>query len=474
LKQFMPKEKIDTKKSRSLLTAFRISFVAFSLLPLLVYLYFSMNYKDSETIILPHTQLVAITLILGFTWIALFLALSRMLSKVSILNTNLKKILLDKIDAKTVVDLTREDGEVAELAKSFEELMSKLEDNITELKDTKKSLQQILIKVGKALASAENFDLLISLILETAVDSLRAERAAIIALEDGKYVVKSAFGFDYVDQQKIINVLKPFLDNSFLLKNELPSPLLKMPLVYRDKTWGVIFVSGRKKAEIFNDDDIKIVSSLGSQIAIAFENSALNKNMERTYLETMAALALAVEAKDTYSYGHSQRVGEYAVKVAQAMGLKEEEIIILKDAARLHDIGKIGIADVVLNKPGALSNDEREVIRKHTLIGESIVKPLKTFSHLLEPIRHHHEFLDGTGYPDGLKASEIPLLTRILTVADIFDAISGKRVYRGAMTIDNCKKTLCDMATAGKIDKEVVSFLLGLIDSGDIVVSPQV
>jgi len=468
----MLREKIDTKKSRSLLTAFRISFVAFSLLPLLVYLYFSMNYKDSETIILPQTQLVAITLILGITWIALFFALSRMLGKVSMLNTNLKKILLEKIDAKTVIDLTREDGEVAELAKSFEELMTKLESNITELKETKKSLQQILVKVGKALASAENFDLLISLILETAVDSLRAERAAIVAMEDEKYVVKSAFGFDYADQQKVVNELKPYLDSSLLLKNELPVPVLRVPLIHRDKVWGMIFISGRKKAEIFSDDDIKIITSLSAQIAIAFENSALNKNMERTYLETMAALALAVEAKDPYSYGHSERVGEYAVKIAQAMDLDQEEVEIIKAAARLHDIGKIGISDAVLNKPGALSTEEREVIRKHPAIGESIVKPLKTFAHLLEPIRHHHEFLDGSGYPDNLKAGQIPLITRILTVSDIFDAISSKRVYRNAMNFDECKKTLRDMVAAGKLDKDVVDRLFGLLDSGAIVVGP--
>jgi len=464
----MPSEKIDTKKSRSLLTAFRISFVAFALLPLLVYLYFSANYKDSETIILPRDQLIAITCILGVTWLLLFFALNRMLGKVSLLNTSLKKILFDKIDSATIVNLAREGGEVAELAESFKEIMLKLEDNIKELQDTKKSLQQVMVKVGRALASAENFDLLISLILETAVDSLGAGRAAIASWEDGEYVIKAAFGFDCVDPKKVIQELSPLLDNSFLLKNELPSPLIRMPLIHLDKVWGIIFIIGRRKLKIFTDDDIEIVTSLAAQIAVSFENAALNKDMERTYFETMAALALAVEAKDAYAYGHSRRVGECAIKIAQTMGLGKEEVNILKDAARLHDIGKIGISDTVLNKPGLLSVEEREIIRKHPLIGESIVKPLKTFSHLLEPIRHHHEFLDGTGYPDGLKGDAIPVITRVLTVADIFDAISGHRVYHQAMPIVECKKTMFDMVAAGKLDNNVVSCLFNLIDGGQI------
>ena len=255
-----------------------------------------------------------------------------------------------------------------------------------------------------------------------------------------------------------------------MVYNDPSFPLIRMPLICRDKVWGIVFIIGTKKKLAFSDDAVKVVTSLSAQIAVAFENAALSKDAERTYFETIAALAVAVEAKDTYSHGHAQRVGWYAEQIARAMGLNNKDLVTLKDAACLHDIGKIGITDEVLNKPGALSLEEREIIRKHPIIGESIIRPLKTFAHLLDPVRHHHEFLDGSGYPDGLKGDQITLMTRILTVADIFDAISGKRVYREAMTIADCKKALQDMVDGGKLDAKVVAVLFDLLDRGQVQV----
>jgi len=177
---------------------------------------------------------------------------------------------------------------------------------------------------------------------------------------------------------------------------------------------------------------------------------------------------LAVEAKDPYSRGHSERVGRYAEKIAQRLNLPEEAREILRDAARLHDIGKIGIEDKILKKEGKLSLEEKEVIRKHPIIGENILRPLKSFSRLLEPIRHHHEFLDGSGYPDGLKEGQIPLITRILTVADIFDALTTERPYRKALSYQEAKKELKILADEGKIDRKVVEALFEIIDRGEL------
>jgi putative two-component system response regulator len=166
-------------------------------------------------------------------------------------------------------------------------------------------------------------------------------------------------------------------------------------------------------------------------------------------------------------------VGEYAQKIGSEMGLPEESIKILRDASRLHDIGKIGIIDSVLVKPGALSTDERDLINRHPIIGETILMPLKTFKLLLDPVRHHHENLDGSGYPDGLRGNELNLITRILSIADIYDAMTTDRPYRKAMDLVLVKKNFDSLIAEGKIDGEVVSHLYRVIEKGEMILSFQ-
>ncbi len=144
-------------------------------------------------------------------------------------------------------------------------------------------------------------------------------------------------------------------------------------------------------------------------------------------------LALAVEAKDNYIKGHSERVAEYAGRIANAMQLTKEERGVISDAAILHDLGKMGISDAILNKPGALSPEEYKFIKQHPIIGEKICQPLSSAEGLLPIIRHHHERYDGKGYPDGLAGMEIPLGARILAIADAFDAMTSDRPYRTGM-----------------------------------------
>lgn len=146
--------------------------------------------------------------------------------------------------------------------------------------------------------------------------------------------------------------------------------------------------------------------------------------------DIIITLALAVEAKDPYTRGHSERVADYARRLAKALGLPFKDQDLVHRAGLLHDIGKIGVSETYLHKPGPLSGEEREIIRDHPVRGEAICRPLKSLRHLLPAIRHHHERFNGTGYPDGLKGEEIPLSARILAVADIYDALTSDRPYR--------------------------------------------
>jgi len=151
---------------------------------------------------------------------------------------------------------------------------------------------------------------------------------------------------------------------------------------------------------------------------------------EKSYLGVIKALMTALDAKDSYTAGHATRVTDYALKTGQAMGLLPERLKVLEEAALFHDIGKIGIPEQVLNKPAKYSEAERIVIQNHSTIGYDIINSIHYFAEHAKIVRHHHEWYDGTGYPDGLKGQSIPLEARILAVADTYDALVTDRPYK--------------------------------------------
>jgi HD-GYP domain-containing protein (c-di-GMP phosphodiesterase class II) len=156
--------------------------------------------------------------------------------------------------------------------------------------------------------------------------------------------------------------------------------------------------------------------------------------LQRGYTEVIVALVRAVEAKDVYTRGHTQRVADYSVRIAQEMRLSPEQLRVVSQAAILHDIGKIAIPDSILNKPGTLTPEEYEVVKQHPARGHAIIKDVRSLQLEVPGVRHHHERLDGTGYPDALRGDEIPLVARVIAVADVYDALTSARPYRPAWT----------------------------------------
>lgn len=195
---------------------------------------------------------------------------------------------------------------------------------------------------------------------------------------------------------------------------------------------------------------------------IARNSFKLYMDMRKVYLETVQALAAAIEAKDPYTKGHSERVAQYAVAVAREMGLPEDETEIIQYAALLHDIGKIGISEQILNKPAKLSEEEFERIKTHPVIGSLIVERIKFLSKASDLIKYHHERLDGTGYPSGLKSGEIPRGAEILSVADVFDALTSDRPYRKAWSIDSTVKKMIN-GTGKEFDPEIANALIRVL-----------
>lgn len=171
------------------------------------------------------------------------------------------------------------------------------------------------------------------------------------------------------------------------------------------------------------------------------------------------AIANAIEAKDSITNGHINRVAYWAQKIGERLKLSEDELDLLRKGSILHDIGKIGIPDSILNKPGTLTSEEFDIMKTHTLIGERIIDSLKTFKNLKNMIKHHHEKLDGSGYLDNLKGAQIDIFTRIVAIVDIYDALISDRPYRKAMSEEQAFSILYEDAQKGLIDLEIVEIL---------------
>lgn len=200
-----------------------------------------------------------------------------------------------------------------------------------------------------------------------------------------------------------------------------------------DQLLGVMTLLNLSTDEAFGDDDMELLRTLGSLVSVAISNSRMEERRRTTFLLTLESLATALEARDEYTRGHSQRVCDVSLMVGELLGLGHEAIEELRVGTILHDIGKIGVPDSILNKRAKLTPDEFEIMKAHPVIGYEICKPLMLSEGVLMIIRNHHEKLDGSGYPDGLKGGELPLSLRIVCVADAFDAMSSRRPYRSVL-----------------------------------------
>ena len=216
------------------------------------------------------------------------------------------------------------------------------------------------------------------------------------------------------------------------------------PLILKAERIGAVtlfdkLISGAPSEIYFRDDDLKLFLILSQQTAISLENLRLFEEVNSLFLSSIKALAETIDAKDPYTHGHAERVTDDALAIADEMDLSDDEKKRVLVGAILHDIGKIGIKDAVLSKPGRLSDEEKEMFDQHPDIGSKIMRPIKQLEDVIPMIRHHHEFYDGTGSPDKLKGEQIPLGARIIAVADTYDAMTSDRPYRKALSQEIAK-----------------------------------
>ncbi len=478
---------IASFEDASILRKFTILFIITSIIPitLLYYFYFETTHHGHVGIP-PINFIYAMVLMVLGVFIG-FITIRSLLVKVIDISKQNSKALEKVLSPQTIKELNQEKNEIVVLSRSFSAVTQQLEENVRSLERAKKTLHSVMSKVGHGISNMQNIDTFLELILETLTNALPAKVGTLLLLTNKKteLIVHTVYGAGYDPKKKIhlklldnppltkilsekkpMNVSDVFLQNTHhpVLNELFGETSLCAPLVYHDSVSGIMILSkGEGQKENFSEEDLDLVFNLASQTAVAIENSKLNRDIEKTYFETISALALAVDANDPFSRGHLDRVAYYALSIGNRLGLDDEDIDTLRGAARLHDLGKIGIPDEILKKEGGLTDEEWVIMRRHPEIGESIIKPVRSLQHLCDPIRHHHEKLDGSGYPDGLKGEEISPLVRILSVADVYDALTSERAYRPKKPKQEAINTLRSMQN--HLDQDIVNVLVEVLDA---------
>jgi len=251
------------------------------------------------------------------------------------------------------------------------------------------------------------------------------------------------------------------------LRNANIESLVAIPFKIRKKLFGMLLAVANRESSPFTEKDLYYLNFLAERATFVIENVALYENIYENLFATLYAFVEAIEARDPYTKQHSSRVTELAVRIGKEMGCSDEELDLLSFSGNLHDIGKLGVPDSILLKPGPLTDTEFEAIKKHPIIGANIVGHLGLLTAEQKIILHHHERWDGKGYPHGLKGESIPFLSRILSVADVYDAMASDRAYRKKLADEVVFDTIKEGA-GSQFDAEVVEAFLNIWDKEQI------
>jgi HD-GYP domain-containing protein (c-di-GMP phosphodiesterase class II) len=357
--------------------------------------------------------------------------------------------------------------------------------NALKSSDSDSSLLKLLLEIGRAFNSSLDFQEVVSTVMDKVIEVLKAERGCLMIVgDDLETKVVAARGLDRTaiaaDRfacsrsvlRRVIQTRESILtDNltedarfagvkSVILKDV--RSMIATPILFQDRVRGLIYVDNSLAAGMFDDGTVHLLEAIANQAAGAIENARLY-NMKK---EIILVLANAIEAKDSYTRGHIERVCSYCLAIARELRLSPGDVSDLEISSFLHDVGKIGVPDAVLQKPGRLTDEERLEMEKHSILGEALVLPIDVPRRVKVSIRQHQERWDGKGYPDGTSGEEIELFARIIAVADTWDAMTSDRPYRKALdrqiAIDEMKRS-----SGTQLDPTVVSAFLRAVERGE-------
>lgn len=476
-----PKIKVSGLSEASLYRKFSIAFVFMSLVPIVLILFIIHHLKITPLLKkqLPYFNLTILLVLL--LSLASFDLVRRSMLALSRFSSKAKRIAAGDYSKRVRV---AERDEIGHLASSFNKITGELQDKIKELESSKRVVQNVLNKIGSAVTSTRGIENLLELVLQTLVQGTSAASGGIFISGEGSQDLIRRVGYRLPDDLKKIDaksedslITKAIKTRSLKMASDIKNnqaarfefkkgmaenSIMAAPLLSKDKAHGAIIVCDKLNSKPFDKDDIVLLTNVTAQLSVAVDNYELNEDAEKTYLETITALAVAVEARDTYSKGHLDRVAGCVERLGKAMNLGEEMMKTLRNGAILHDVGKIGVRDEVLKKQGALTEEEQKEMEQHVIIGVNIIKPIRHMSQLCDLVRYHQELYNGKGYPDGLKGEEIPLSARILKVCDAYDAMTTDRPYHKGMSKEEAKIEL--QANSGiDFDPKIVEKFIEII-----------
>ncbi|HTZ39295.1 MAG TPA: HD domain-containing phosphohydrolase [Syntrophales bacterium] len=270
--------------------------------------------------------------------------------------------------------------------------------------------------------------------------------------ETGDFVPKISSSNDLIPDQPAPPLPKQLLQevvrkkDGVLFNSSDPqslSSILCTPLMIRGNVFGILGLRKTRNGACFSDQDLYVIESLSKRASLNLENKVLYETLYTNIAETFRALVASIQARDQYTERHSESVTRFVLRTAELMQCSPDDIECLRIAAMLHDIGKIAIPDYILLKPRELTGEEYCIIKSHSTIGDNILTPIALFEKERTVIRHHHEYWNGSGYPDGLAGESIPLLSRLIAVADAYDAMTTNRPYRLCMSHNEAISELC-------------------------------
>jgi GAF domain-containing protein len=364
------------------------------------------------------------------------------------------------------------------------ELYDNNQRSIWELKNLQEALQ--------AATSTLDLNEVLQQVLAGAAKASSAQIGCLALEEFGKLVLKGGFGTDHTTAERLALGLGGDICREVMKSGEPvmeameqedskdsplhPRAVLCVPITLRKKPLGVLFLANYQVGHAFTPDHRNLVTELATQAAVAIDNARLFKDREEVMLAALEALANAVDARDPYTAGHSERVTQYALMIARQMHYSphdQQAWVRLERGGRMHDIGKIGVPDAILQKTGKLTEEEFAKMRDHTTVGFNILSSLRMLTDELVIVRSHHERFDGKGYPDRKKGDELPIFAWIVGAADAIDAMTSDRPYRRGMPLH----VAVDQVRAGAgthFHPDVVEAVLDAVQSGSMKLIPQV
>jgi response regulator RpfG family c-di-GMP phosphodiesterase len=337
-----------------------------------------------------------------------------------------------------------------------------------------------LYKVSEAIAASLSLDEVVSTLSDSALSEVRSD-VVMTWLADGEgslalrslnfsSLLEEGEELGELDPVKIAERLSagPIIEHGARARelfarhpSRQVSSMLVVPLKMRDRLLGFVSTVSLTASRRFDEGQRKLLSIIASRAAAAIENARLYEDLQATFQQTIQSLARTIDKMDRYTSGHSERVARYAVNLARWLGLGEDQIEIVRHSALMHDIGKIGCV-MNLNKAGKLTQSEYEVFKRHPAYGREILDPIKFLGPVIPGVHLHHERWDGRGYPLGLAGKDIPLIARIISVADTYDAMTSDRAYRRALPhevtvseIERCSGTQFDPDIAGTFTERI-------------------